>query len=89
MRLSEGEVGKEYVIDEINTEEKVKRRMLVLGIIKSTKIIILNKKINGALIIKVRGTRIGVSKNVADTVTIMEEEKVKNARDKISIYRKS
>ena len=44
MRLSEGEVGKEYVIDEINTEEKVKRRMLVLGIIKSTKIIILNKK---------------------------------------------
>ena len=89
MRLSEGEVGKEYVIDEINTEEKVKRRMLVLGIIKSTKIIILNKKINGALIIKVRGTRIGVSKNVADTVTIMEEEELKHARDKISIYRKS
>ena len=89
MRLSEGEVGKEYIIDEIEAEEKIKRRMLVLGIIKSTKILIINKKINGALIIKVRGTRIGVSKKVADTVTIREEEKVKNARDKISIYRQS
>ena len=51
-----------YIIEEIKTDNITKIRLQVLGVIRGTKIEILNKRINGAIIIKVRGTRLGINR---------------------------
>lgn len=78
MKLSEGEINKEYIIEKINIEETIKIRLEVLGITKGTKVKILNKRMNKAIIIKVRGTKLGISKKIANYIVVREFKKVRN-----------
>ena len=66
MNLIDGEKGFVYKVKSINLDERVKRRFEILGMIKDTDILILNKKRNGSIIIKLRGTRFAIGKNFAE-----------------------
>ncbi len=70
MNLINGEKGFVYKVKSINLAENVKRRFEILGMIKDTEILILNKKKNGSVIIKLRGTRFAIGKNFAKEIKI-------------------
>ena len=62
------------IIEEIKTDNITKIRLQVLGVIRGTKIEILNKRINGAIIIKVRGTRLGIDKEISNSIYVVGEK---------------
>jgi len=68
MVLSKAVKGKEYIIEHIELDTNIKRRLQVLGMTHSTKITVLNKKSLGPMIIKVRGTRFALGKAFCDGI---------------------
>ena len=70
MNLSKGLVGHTYVVEDIQLESSIMRRLQMLGLTQGTSVELLNKKRNGALIFKVRGTRFAIGKNVAEGIMI-------------------
>lgn len=87
MNLSKGIINQEYIIKKIEIDNTTKARLQVLGILKKTKIVILNKRINGSIIIKVRGTRIGIDKEISNSIKIIGDDK--NEDIEPCFYRKS
>ena len=84
MVLYEGKIGEVYRIIDTNINDKIKRRLEVMGLTNGTQIEILNKNMNSSLILKVRGTRFAISKKIAKGIeVIMRNEQ----SDKCSIYR--
>lgn len=71
MNLSKGTTNEKYIIEEIKTDNTTKTRLQVLGILKGTKIEILNKRVNGSIIIKVRGTRLGIDKEISNSIYVV------------------
>lgn len=70
MTLSGGKIGHKYVIQEISLAFDIKRRLQVLGLTQGTMIELINRKGNGAVIFRVRGTRFAIGKNVAEGIEI-------------------
>lgn len=70
MILRDGKPGNDYQVEDICLEEKVKRRLQILGLTRGTKVEILNQKKSGTLIIKVRGTRFAVGRQIAEGVQV-------------------
>ena len=70
MRLIDGNIGMTYKVLEINLPEKIKRRLQMLGMTDNTDISILNKKLSGAVIIKIRGTRFAIGKAFAQGIIV-------------------
>ena len=73
MTLREGKIGQEYQVRDIWLEDKIKRRLQMLGMTKGTGISVLNNKKSGSVILKVRGTRFAVGKKIAEGIVIGEE----------------
>lgn len=71
MILSEGKIGEKYMIFNIKLDEKIKRRLEVLGLINYTQVEILNKNITGSLILKVRGSRFAISKEISKGIEVL------------------
>ncbi len=72
MRLLDGDIGKTYVVADVQVEERITRRLEALGINEQTAVTVLNKKGSGSVIIKVRGTRLALGKKIAEGRTIQE-----------------
>ena len=53
-------------------EKKVARRLEALGVNERTPVTVLNKKGSGSLIIKVRGTRLALGRQIAEGITVEE-----------------
>lgn len=70
MYLSEGQVGKKYKVKHIILENKIKYRLKILGMTKNTYLQVLNKNFNGSLILKLRGTRFGISREIANSIIV-------------------
>ncbi len=70
MTLLEGTPREQYLVKEINTEEAITRRLEALGINEGTALALMNRKRNGALIIKVRGTRWAIGKEIARGILV-------------------
>ena len=75
MFLKEGKKNKIYKVKNFVLEDKLKKRLQVLGLTKGTRIEVLNKSFNGAMIFKVRGTRLAVSKKIVDCILVEEEKR--------------
>ena len=75
MKLNEGEIGKNYVVTGVLAEKRVARRLEALGVNQQTPVIILNKKGSGSLIIKVRGTRLDLGRQIAEGIAVKEAKK--------------
>lgn len=74
MTLEQAGIQKEYEISRILIDGGTRRRLEALGMIPGTKIIVLNRKKNGTLIYKMRGTRYAVGKGIAKNIEIQEGE---------------
>lgn len=72
MTLNEGEKGKNYLVTGVLAEKKVARRLEALGVNERTPVTVLNKKGSGSLIIKVRGTRLALGRQIAEGITVEE-----------------
>ncbi|MDD3414154.1 MAG: FeoA family protein [Lachnospiraceae bacterium] len=70
MTLYEGEISEQYQVKEVLAEESITRRLEALGLNFGTTITILNKKKNGAMIIKVRGTRLALGKQITENIEV-------------------
>ncbi len=72
MTLREGTIGSRYEIIEIRLEDKVKRRLQMLGLTKGTAVWVLNNKKSGSVIMKVRGTRFAAGRRIAEGILVEE-----------------
>ncbi len=72
MKLNEGEKEKNYLVTGVLAEKKVARRLEALGVNERTPVTVLNKKGSGSLIIKVRGTRLALGRQIAEGITVEE-----------------
>lgn len=73
MTLREGIIGNRYQVKEIQLEDKVKRRLQMLGMTKGTGIRVLNNKKSGSVIMKVRGTRFAIGRRIAEGILVEED----------------
>ncbi len=74
MTLYEGKIGNSYEISEVFVEENITRRLEALGLNAKTVVTILNRKRKGAMIIKVRGTRLAIGKHIAKSIEVKGEK---------------
>lgn len=72
MNVSQAQKGKIYIVKRINLTGNIERRLEMLGMTDKVKLTILNKKHGGAVILKIRGTRFAVGKEIADAIEIEE-----------------
>ena len=72
MTLNNAKVGTSYTVENIDLKIDIKRHLEAIGMILNTTIEVLNKKRNGSVIFKVRGTRLAVGKNISQNITIKE-----------------
>lgn len=72
MTLFEAIKGEEYEITGLYVNDGLTRRLQALGLNDGTIIHIENRKNNGALIIKVRGTRLALGKYISQGIEIRE-----------------
>jgi ferrous iron transport protein A len=73
MSLVEAKVGSTYRVTQMQVEEKIMRRLEALGILEGTRIEILNRKRNGATIIKVRGARWALGNDIAGGISVEDD----------------
>ena len=74
MNVSQAQKGRTYLVKKVNLEGNLERRLEMLGMTDQVKLMVLNKKNQGAVIIKVRGTRFAIGKEIADAIEIEEIE---------------
>lgn len=74
MNVSQAQKGRSYLVKKVNLEGNIERRLEMLGMTDQVKLMVLNKKNQGAVIIKVRGTRFAIGKEIADAIEIEEIE---------------
>lgn len=69
MRLCDADLEKNYIVKNIDLPKEAKRRLEILGMTENTKILVINKKKSGGMIIKIRGTRFAIGKGFAEKIT--------------------
>ena len=62
MKLYEGKIGTTYLVESVHVEDAINRRLLVM-----------NKKNSGTMIIKVRGTRLALGRRITGGIEVKEE----------------
>lgn len=73
--LWECEVKKEYTVERILLENNISRRLEALGINEGTPIMVLTRKKSGAMIARVRGSRLALGKNITSNIEVKEVAK--------------
>lgn len=89
MTLMQGTIGMKYEVVKLNVEERITRRLEALGINEKTKIEVLNRKKNGAMIIKVRGTRLAIGKMIAEGIIVILIEETPDDRQRGADHEKN
>ena len=70
MPLSEGKVGGCYEVLEIILPIQMEKRLEALGMTRGTRISVLNCKGHGILIVRIRGTRFALGRNITKNITV-------------------
>lgn len=72
MRLKEGKNKGIYIVEQINIELNLERRLEALGLTEGSKIEVLNNDKKGAMTVRFRGTRFALGKRIADHIIVRE-----------------
>lgn len=72
MTLFEGSVNQQYIVQSTELPPEMERRLESLGLTRGTRVKMLNRKRNGAVLFMVRGTRLAVGKTVAKGIRVEE-----------------
>ena len=70
MRLSEGEIGGRYQVQSIQLPVPMEKHLEALGMTRGTTVSVLNSKNQGVLIVKVRGTRFAMGRNITKNIEV-------------------
>lgn len=73
MRLKEGKNHHTYVVERIETQLDLERRLEALGLTEGSRITILNNDKKGAMTVKFRGTRFALGRSIADSIFVKED----------------
>jgi len=73
MKLIEGEVQKSYMVEDICLPLQTRRRLESLGMTEGMQVEIINKKKRGAVIIRMRGTRFAIGRQIASQIQVKGE----------------
>ena len=74
MNVLKAECGSGYRVMKTMLESDIQRRLEALGLTEGTALEILNKKRNGSAVIKVRGTRFAIGRDIAEGIFIDKPE---------------
>ncbi|EOT25444.1 hypothetical protein C805_02072 [Eubacterium sp. 14-2] len=74
MTIVDGMIDGTYIVTDISMEGPIMRRLESLGINSGTKLRLMNRKRNGTVIIKVRGTRWAIGKDIAGGILVNPAE---------------
>ncbi|MGB8455686.1 MAG: FeoA family protein [Anaerocolumna sp.] len=72
MTLNDGQIGYSYIVKELKLDPQVSRRLEALGLIGGTTIQMMNRNTDGAVVFKVRGTRLAIGNKIAEAIYIEE-----------------
>ena len=78
MTLWDGENSNSYILKQIMLEEILERRLEALGLNEGTVVTIMNKKKSGAMIVKVRGTRLALGKHITSHIEVESKKEKDN-----------
>ena len=70
MYLCDGKIGNEYKVEDIDLPVNIEKRLEALGMTRGTSIAFLNSKSVGVLIVKVRGTRFALGRNITKNILV-------------------
>ena len=70
MTLYEGTMNEEYQLTGMYMNEEILRRLEARGMNDGTRVTVLNRKKHGAIIIKVRGTRLALGRKLAQQIEV-------------------
>ena len=70
IQLSQGQVGKSYTVQKMKLPVNIEKRLEALGMIHGTSVLVLNSKSKGVLIVKVRGTRFALGRNITENIEV-------------------
>ncbi len=71
MTILEGIIRHDYIVTDIVMEKAVMRRLEALGIHSGSRLRMMNQKKNGTVIIKVRGTRWAIGRDIAGGIQVV------------------
>lgn len=74
MTLYEAQTGKYYCVEGLFVEPGITRRLQALGLNDGTTVYVLNRKKQGAIIIRVRGTRLALGKHITANIEVSEKD---------------
>lgn len=74
MTILDGIINHAYTVTGISIEENIMRRLESLGINSGTRLLMMNRKRNGTVIIKVRGTRWAIGRDIAVGILVQPAE---------------
>ncbi|EOS23803.1 hypothetical protein C806_02589 [Lachnospiraceae bacterium 3-1] len=74
MTIMDGMIDETYIVTDISMDEPIMRRLEALGINSGTKLRLMNRKRNGTIIIKVRGTRWAIGRDIAGGILVNPAE---------------
>ena len=72
MKLNETPIEKDFRVADVREDEKILRRLEALGILEGTRVRVLNRKRNGATIIKMRGSSWALGNDIAQGIEVEE-----------------
>lgn len=72
MRLKEGKNNGIYIVERIETEQNLERRLEALGLTEGSRIEVLNNDKKGGMTVRFRGTRFALGKRIADHIIVRE-----------------
>ena len=76
MTLNFAEIGGVYIIDDMRLPQKTEKRLEALGMTHGTKIQVINTKDRGTMIVKVRGTRFAIGRDISANIDVTEVKQI-------------
>jgi len=72
MTLNHGVIGTTYRIEDMKLPQKTEKRLEALGMTHGTKLQVINTKDRGTMIVKVRGTRFAIGRDISGNIEVTE-----------------
>lgn len=70
MYLCDGMIGRDYYVVDIKLPVNIEKRLEALGMTRGTLITVLNSKNHGVIIIKIRGSRFALGRNITKNILV-------------------
>jgi len=71
MTLDKGKRGEEYTVISLSLSEAVSHRLEALGMTVGAKIVVLESKGSGILVVKIRGARFALGKGITQKIEVV------------------